>query len=89
MKSVVDNFSFSDLVMMRDVSEEVLPLRVPVVEQAVELVAVGEDEEGLHQRQQRLTVATHGRLHRRGVALDKDQVESVISEWDFDYITHL
>ena len=62
---------------MGDVCEEVLPLRVPVVEQAVELVAVGEDEEGLHQRQQRLPVATHGRLHRRGVALDKDQVESV------------
>ena len=63
---------------MGDVSEEVLPLRVPVVEQAVELVAVGEDEEGLHQRQQRLTVATHRRLHRRGVALSTDQGKSVI-----------
>ena len=58
---------------MRDVGEQVLALRVLVMQQPVELVAVGKDQEGLHERQQRLPVAPHGRLHRRRVALATDR----------------
>ena len=43
------------------------------MQQPVELVAVGKDQEGLHERQQRLPVAPHSRLHRRRVALATDR----------------